>query len=189
MSNIAEVKPKMKARGGNSPIKGDVIQVEPGDNAHYVIFNKSIMDLPDINIHDLGELENRIDEFFGMCASADMRPTVSGLAMSIGIDRRRLWEVANEKHSHSVVVNKLPVDCANAITKAYRLMELMWESLSINSRLNPMAIAFFGINHFQYQDVKNITIAPVVNDPLGDLLSEEELRKKYMSAIPEGDYE
>lgn len=181
-----EQKAKLKPRGGNSPIKGDIVTTEPGDNALLVMFNKSIMDLTKIDLHNIKCVKARIDEFFEMCKTADQRPTVSALAMSLGLDRRRLWELANDQHSNASTITNMPTLCKDAITDAYKLMELMWESLAIHGRMNPAAMAFFGVNNFKYQDVSKVIIAPEPADPLGEKVDVENLKARYLAAIPEG---
>ena len=88
---VVEAKPKKKPRGGNSPVIGDNgLMAEPGDNAKYVMLGMKLFNLPSIDLHDPMQVNDRLNEFFQIHAEADMKPTVSGMGMALGLDRRRL---------------------------------------------------------------------------------------------------
>ena len=180
-------KKKMKPRGGNSPVIGDNGDMtEPGDNAKYIEFGMALAALPEIDLHDIGQLQERINEFFLICKAADMKPAVSGLALALNLDRRRLWEIKTESASNAVKVNKMPPACVDVIKKTYVLMELNWENMMQDGKINPAAGVLIGVNNYGYQDVKQFNVSQAVpHDPLGDLTDPEELRRRYMSAIPE----
>lgn len=146
----------------NSPVIGDGgLQTKPGDNSQIVEFGQKLMDLPTVDIHDPEALAQRIDSYFSLCAIFDQKPGAAGLALSLGIDRRRLWEAARDRQSDHRSVNNMPPECRSLIKKAFMFLEYNWENLTQNFKLHPTAAVFLGINNFQYMDVKQVAIEQV----------------------------
>ena len=84
---------KKKPRGGNNFLTDAALKVEDGDNTKYLMANVELMNMPDIDIKNPEEVRQRINDYFKLYASYDMKPTVAGLGMALGMDRRRLWEI------------------------------------------------------------------------------------------------
>ena len=64
--------------------------LEKGDVAKYITHAKGLWDLPPIDLQDDKQITDRIQWFFEYCAKADMKPSMSGLAMALGVDSRTL---------------------------------------------------------------------------------------------------
>lgn len=89
---------KKKPRGGNSPVIGNNgLMVNPGDNTMYLQQSLELMNLPTIDIHDPVAVQERLNEFFQIMAKYDTKPTVAGMAMALGMDRRTLWAIRNDQ--------------------------------------------------------------------------------------------
>ena len=86
-------KTKKKPRGGNNFLTDAALNVEQGDNTKYVLLGAKLFNLPSIDLHDPQQVKDRLNEFFQIHADADMKPTVRGMGMALGLDRRRLWEI------------------------------------------------------------------------------------------------
>ncbi len=84
------------------------VHTEPGDNKKYIDHSLRLAGLPQIDIKSADELKQRATEYFTICAEDDMKPSVAGLAVAIGV-RKTLWE-------WSVTGNS---DRSNVIKKAY----------------------------------------------------------------------
>ena len=89
---------KKEPRGGNSPVIGmNGYDLEPGDNTKYLQNSMHLMNLPDIDLHDVEQVTNRLNEYFEFMASSDMKPTVSGMALALnGMSRRTLIAIVND---------------------------------------------------------------------------------------------
>ena len=167
-------------RKGNNPQGiggfGDV-DTTPGDNARYLRHSLSMWDLPVIDISDPKQVEERIVWYFDKCADDDMKPTVSGMALALGVDRRTLydWSRGNVRGvTHSPIVKK-----------AMDLLAAMWEDYMQNGKINPVSGIFLGKNHFGYQDKQEIVVEP--KNPLGEAENAEEIKRKYLEEHPESD--
>ena len=175
---VQVVKKKGKPRGGNSPVIGDNgLMVNPGDNTMYLHQSLELMNLPTIDLHDVVAVQERINEFFNIMAKYDTKPTVAGMAMALGMDRRRLWAIRNDQPTGgSGYGSALPPEVADLIKKAYILMENLWENYMQNGKINPVTGIFLGKNNYGYQDTVEHVLTP--NRP-PESYSEAEIRARY----------
>lgn len=176
-----------KPRGGkNSPVIGDNgLQVEPGDNAKYLMVSMKLMELPDIDLKDVEQVRKRLSEYFQIHADNDLKPTVAGMGLALnGMDRRRLWEIRTDAPTSNKWVVELPTAVKDTIKKAYKLMENLWENYMQNGKINPVSGIFLGKNNFGYQDKTEYVVTPnMQNDSDYDA---DDIRKRYLtdSATP-----
>ena len=174
-------KPKMKPRGKNI---GETLApvTEPGDNAKYLAVGLKLFNMPPVDLKKPEMVEARLNEFFAIHAEADMKPTVSGMAMSLGLDRRRLWEI----RSGSMIGGHTPIDLptltVDCIKRAYNYMEILWENYMQNGKINPVSGIFLGKNNFGYQDKTEYVVTPNVNNDSD--YSAEDIRARYLSDSP-----
>ena len=180
---IEEVKPKKpkgKPRGGNSPMIGtNGLDLEAGDNAKYLSVGMQLFNLPAIDLKDPEQVNERLNEFFQIHVEADMKPTVAGMGMALGLDRRRLWEIKTGNLKGGNTPYDLPTMTLVAIKKAYEYMEILWENYMQNGKINPVSGIFLGKNNFGYQDKQEHVITPNTNsDPDYDA---DDIRRRYLT--------
>ena len=181
---MAENKPKRKSNGKNSPVIGDNgLMVEPGDNTKYLSLGMELFRLPAIDLKVPEQVENRLNEFFEIHARYDMKPTVAGMGMALGLDRRRLWEIKTGNYNTSKSIEELPTLTKDAIKKAYKLMENLWENYMQNGKINPVSGIFLGKNNFGYQDKTEYVVTPNTNSDSD--YSTDDIRKRYAIDSPE----
>ena len=156
------VKKKGKPRGGNSPMIGtNGLDLEAGDNTKYLTLGMELFNLPAIDLKDPEQVKDRLNEFFEIHARYDMKPTVSGMGMALGLDRRRLWEIKTGVTDRNQDLPTLTRDC---IKKAYNYMEILWENYMQNGKINPVSGIFLGKNNFGYQDKQEMVLTPNTNN-------------------------
>ena len=178
-----EKKPvKRKSNGKNSPVIGNNgLMVEEGDNSKFLAVSLEVMNLPDIKVRNctVEQVDARIADYFGIYAKHDIKPTVSGLAMALGMDRRTLWAIANDQPiSGWGNYSTLPEDITNSIKKAYKIMETLWENYSQNGKMNPVTSIFLAKNNFGYVDkVEHVVTPNVQSDSDYDA---EDIKKSYL---------
>lgn len=146
---------------------------EPGDNTKYLLHSLKIAQLPKIDTNNIEQLEERIGTYFSVCAEDDMKPSVTGLALAIGTDRRRLWEWSKTESDAR----------SDTIKKAYTILNLMMEEYMQNGKINPVSGIFLMKNNFGYSDKQEFVLTP--NNPLGAQKSTEELEQRYIESIAE----
>ena len=133
------------------------IELPEGDNNKYTTFALAIMQMPKIDVNDPVQLGERLVDYFQICADNDMKPGVAALALALGLDRRRLWEINNDVAGRNV---SMPQECKDIIKSAYNSLEALWESYMINGKINPVAAIFIGKNNFQYRDQQEYVVTP-----------------------------
>ena len=152
--------------------------LEEGDNNKFTSMGLWLMNLPKIDVHDPEAVQQRLNDYFGYMASQDAKPTVAGMAMALGMDRRRLWEIKTGNNHTNKWLEDLPNEVKDSIKKAYSLMEYLWENYMVNGKINPVTGIFLGKNNFGYQDKQEMVLTP--NTQNESDFSEDDLRKRYM---------
>ena len=179
---IEEVKPKKpkgKPRGGNNILTDAALNVESGDNTKYLLVGMKLFGLPEIDLKDPEQVNNRLIEFFQIHAEADMKPTVAGMGMALGLDRRRLWEIKTGNYGTQKTLSELPTLTKDSIKKAYEYMEILWENYMQNGKINPVSGIFLGKNNFGYQDKTEHVITPTINSD--NDYNAEDIRQRYLT--------
>ena len=170
---------KKKPRGGNNFLTDAALNVEAGDNTKYVMLGMRLFNLPPIDLNDPVAVNDRLNEFFQIHAEADMKPTVSGMGMALGLDRRRLWEIKTGNYHSSKGLASLPTLTTDSIKRAYEYMEILWENYMQNGKINPVSGIFLGKNNFGYQDKTEYVVTPNVHNDSD--YNAEDIRARYLS--------
>ena len=175
---VKEVVQKKKPRGGNNILTDAALRVEPGDNTKYVMLGARLFNLAPIDLKDPQQVNDRLNEFFQIHAEADMKPTVSGMGMALGLDRRRLWEIK----TGNAKAYQLPTPVSDSIKKAYEYMEILWENYMQNGKINPVSGIFLGKNNFGYQDKTEYVVTPNMNNDSD--YNADDIKKRYLTDYP-----
>jgi hypothetical protein len=171
---------KKKPRGGNNILTDAALNVQPGDNSKYILVTMQLMSMPDIDLHDPEQVQERLAEYFRIHAENDMKPTVAGMGLALnGMDRRRLWEIKTGNYHTSKELSDLPTATTDVIKRAYKFMETMWENYMQNGKINPVSGIFLGKNNFGYQDKTEYVVTPNVNNDSN--YDADDIRKRYIT--------
>ena len=171
--NLTEIVGKVTKSKRPDKSEQNSVHTNPGDNRKYINNAMHLATLPKIDTKNIPQLENRITEYFEICSQDDMKPSVAGLALAIGTDRRRLWEWATIEKS----------DRSDTVKRAYQILNLMMEDYMQNGKINPVSGIFLMKNNFGYQDKQDVVITP--NNPLGEQIDQKQLEDKYIESVAE----
>lgn len=108
------------------------------------------------------ELQERIMEFFEVCASTGQFPTVEKMCLAIGYDRRTVWDWEVERHCGLVQDSTLSV--SDIVKRAKEFLASYDAEVAMNGKLNPVLYIFRSKNYYGLQDKQEITIEPKQND-------------------------
>lgn len=171
---------KKKPRGGNSPVIGmNGYDLEPGDNTKYLTLNIELFNLEKIDLHDEEAVARRLEEYFQIYAKYDTKPTVAGMAMALGMNRRTLIAIVNDYATGGAgYKTALPHEVALVIKKAYSLLEVLWENYSSNGKINPVMAIFLAKNNYGYQDKTEYVLTP--NSQQDNDYDPDSIRKRYL---------
>lgn len=89
---VKKTKKKGKPRGGNNWLKPENIApgLEAGDNTKFLSVNMALMNMPDIDMENPLEVQQRLSDYFALYAQYDMKPTVVGMAIALKAQRSGL---------------------------------------------------------------------------------------------------
>lgn len=166
---------------GSRPGRSELLKphMEPGDNTRYINHSLELAKLKKPDMTNPDAVNNRIAEYFEICAKNDMKPNVAGLALAFDVDRKTIWAWAN-----GVDCKFLPSESSNAIKKAYQLLNVQMEDMMQNGRINPVAGIFLMKNNMGYKDEQEVTVKP---NPMGDPKQPDELKQRYLEDIVEAE--
>ena len=173
------VKQKRKPAGMAAALAGDLGQ-DPGDNTRIVQTNMKFFDMPKVDLHDPEAVRARLVEYFRIYGEADLKPTVAGMAMCLGVDRRRLWAIANDQPTGGGgKLMNIPPESADLVKKAYEILETTMENYANAGKINPVMAIFMMKNHFGYQDKTEYVLTP--NQKTENDYDADDIRKRYLS--------
>ena len=172
---------KKKPRGKNI---GETLApvTEPGDTQKYMGVSMQLFSLPAIDLHKPELVQERLELYFKIHFDADLKPTVAGMAMALGIDRRRLWEIKSGAKMGGHTTIDLPTATVDSIKKAYDFLETLWENYMHNGKINPVSGIFLAKNNFGYQDKTEYVVTPNMNNDSD--YSPDDIKSRYLSDSP-----
>lgn len=172
---------KKKPRGLSKDMAdGKWLQTEPGDNTKIVQTSMRFFDMPRVDLKNPDAVRERLGEYFQIYAEADLKPTVAGMGMALGVDRRQLWAIANDQPTGGNGYKlKLPQETTDLIKKAYEILETSMEAYANSGKINPVMSIFMMKNHFGYQDKTEYVLTP--NQKQESDYDADEISKRYLS--------
>ena len=176
-------KPKGKPRGGNSPVIGNNgLMLEEGDNAKFMQVQLALFNMPNIDMDNVEEVQQRLSDYFTLYTERDMKPTVAGMAVALnGHSRQWLHSVVNNAPTGGAgYTAALRPEVADTIKKAYILLENLWETYMSAGKVNPVAGIFLGKNNYKYQDKTEYVLTP--NQQSDNDYDADEIRDRYIAA-------
>ena len=173
------VKQKRKPAGMAAALAGDLGQ-EPGDNTRIVQTNMKFFDMPRVDLKNPEDVRERLTEYFKIYGEADLKPTVAGMAMALGVNRRTLWAIANDQPTggNGYKLN-LPPETTDLVKKAYEMLEMSMEAYANSGKINPVMAIFMLKNHWNYQDKTEYVLTP--NQQQANDYDAEDIRKRYLT--------
>ena len=148
------------------------VQAEPGDNAKYTAHNLMLYRLNPVCFDSAEEIADRTETYFDICQQNDMKPSVAGYALALGVDRKTLWEYVTGR-------TVKPDAVRNVLKRAYLVLNAQMEDYMQNGKINPVSGIFLMKNSFQYQDKQEIEVSASA----GDAESPDQLAAKYADAV------
>lgn len=166
---MSEEMQKKKPRGISK------VSTNPGDNTKYLQHALAVTELEPIDINSTEEVAQRLEWYFRHCIENDMKPTVSGMANSLGVNRMTIYEWRTGKR------RKKDKELQAVINRAYNILEELYEDYMMNGKINPVAGIYIGKNHFGYQDQQQVILSTA--DNADETASPEELQQKYIESV------
>lgn len=130
---------------------------DTADTGKYARSTLAMWELPAINIDDPAQVEERVHWYFQHCGELELKPSVAGLAVSLGVDRTTLYrwakgELRNNSAHH------------NMIKRAVEMILYNTEIYAQDGKMNPAIAIFLLKNHGGYTDTQQITVEAKNNE-------------------------
>ena len=142
-------------------------------NSTYLFHSAKIAEMPRCNLLDANEINQRSLEYFKACSDDGVRPSLTGLALSLGTTVKGFQGLFADR--------RMPEDCINALGKAAAKVEDVTISLMLDTRVQPVTGLFILKNHFGYKDASDVNINTIRKG--GE--TAQELAEKYKSVVNE----
>lgn len=142
--------------------------IQEGDNSKITAHNVELMNAPRIDVANRSEVEERIQWYFNKCLTNDMKPSVAGLCLALGISRQA-WQTWGTGQCR---------DYADIVARTRQVMTAIMEDYMQNGKINPVTGIFLMKNNLGYTDKSEMVITP--HNPLGASMDTEAIAQKYL---------
>ena len=112
------------------------------------IFNSTGVGRP-YAFSSITQLEDDLSEFLELCSDTQPVPTITSLALWLGVDKTTIYEHANNSNSPFSTILK------NIITYCHSLMQ----NGTVEGKINPVTYIFISKNDYGMRDDKNIMVS------------------------------
>ena len=122
-----------------------------------------ITKIPNPKMSDAKDIDRACSMFLNACAECDVRPTMSGLALVLGVPRMTLLGMVN---------GTIKTDNREVLIKWVQLLEITDEIAMKENKTNPVSAIFLAKNNYGYVD-------EVKHKIVDEEESDEEIERKY----------
>ena len=131
--------------------------------------------MPPIDLNDPTAVWARIQDYFHIVVKNDMKPTLAGVSMALGVNRTTFiaWAAGDRRIGQPQ---------AEMARKVYQILNSSWEDYMLNGKVNPASGIFIGKNNFGYSDEQKLTISND-SDSVREGRTDDELKAIYDQPI------
>lgn len=121
------------------------------DGANFTLHTFELMRLKplDIRLCKAEEVQNRCEQYFEICVRNNMRPSVAGFALAIGVSRRRLQDAIAGRWT-------IPSDNRDVLNRYYMSLNAMMEDMLMHNKIQVVGGIFLLKNNFGYKDQQEV---------------------------------
>lgn len=136
------------------------------------IFNSTGVGRP-YAFSSITQLEEDVSEFLELCTNTQTVPTITSLALWLGVDKTTIYEHANNSNSPFSTILK------NVISYCHSLMQ----NGTVEGKINPVTYIFISKNDYSMRDDKNIMVS--ANAGGGSAIDSQETAEALRKQIAE----
>lgn len=169
---------KKRNRGSNWMNPDNGVDITPTDKQRILedAMSRSSLFNPKIGRpykYEPAEVEERIRAYFLDCVDKARRPTLTGMAIALDVSYDTFidWQRDTSKPFH------------NTLQRARLLIQDYEEQMTLEGKTNQIYAIFRDKSRWGFREASEVVLTP--NNPLGDLIDEEQLRRRYLDSIPE----
>lgn len=143
---------------------------EKKSNARFLREARVGYNMPEIDISDAAQVEQRINDYLDFCEINDKRPTIVGISNWLGVSRKQIrrWKAGDE------YANK---NSSKIVERVYRMMEEFMVDELMESKF-PTNFIFLLKNMFDYKDQTDLVVGQ--GEQNDTEISKEDLEKWFL---------
>ncbi len=146
--NQVKTRGRGRPKGTTGTIRLDRrVNTEPGDNTKFLTHDIKIMHLPTVDINNPDDVQQRIDDYFSICAEDDIKPSIASLALAFSVSRFDLYDYVNGRNEKIKNIESIHI-----LKNAYNVINSYYEHCMNNGKINPVAGIFLMKNNMGYKD-------------------------------------
>ena len=149
-------------------------QLDPGENTKYLNHSLAMMKWKQPDMKSVEAVQERMMNYFQLCADNDMKPSFAGMALAFGVDRTTMWKWC----SGGGDIKPLAPEIRNTLKKGQQILNAQMEDYMQNGKINPVSGIFLMKNNMGYTDQQEVVLRP--DSPLGEKADPEALKRKYL---------
>lgn len=146
------------------------------DNRKYLRHSMRFFNLPLVDLNNVQDVHDRIALYFNACDEDEMKPTLVGLCVALGISRQYFYKIREGMSPYSKEV-------VDTLKRTSDILNAQMENYMQNGKINPVSGIFLMKNHYHYTDEQKVVVEP--NQNLGDSIEQKALEDKYKEALPD----
>lgn len=156
------------------PRPDEQVNAPPGYNAEVVRLAMTYMTQPKCDLTDPDAVAERYNWYMRTCIENDDKPSVAGMALAFGYNRKHLLRVKDGQ------IKSVPQECCDTLKGAWDALEYALNKYMMDGKLNPIPALFLAKNNFGYKDQTESVI--IKQDPYesGD---PEEIARRYLAGV------
>ena len=148
------------------------LEMLPGENTKVMNHALAMWEWTRPDMTDPSAVNQRVIDYFTLCAHDDMKPSVEGLAVAFCADRKQIHRWAYEEKNSIIAPEGKDI-----MRKAYQLLNAQTVDYLQNGKINPVAAIFLLKNNQGYTDQTEVVVKPDVSG----LESKPEEIEQYLS--------
>lgn len=153
-------------------------QNEDDFTARAIALNMEIANRPKCDLFNPDQVREYINEYFMIFQKYGLKPTIAGLALMLGTNRQRIYDMKTGISQHGKPV-KYPEETVEMVRSVYQMLENMMEAYSLSGKINPVMAIFHLKNHHGYRDSQEYVVTP--NTDSQDKFNAEDLKNRYLT--------
>lgn len=176
VSTLEDAAKEIKKRRSPAHSEMQSPHTNPGDNTRYMQHSLTMMEWKKPDLRDPVAVKNRVLQYFELCRQNDMKPSIEGLGVAFGTNRKVLWKYVNG------LLHTCSPESREVLASAYDVINAQMADYMQNGKINPVAGIFLMKNNMGYEDKTEMVLTP--NSALGEEQRPDEIAQKY-AELPE----
>lgn len=129
------------------------VGITKNDNVNYTLHNLDLLTFApiDCKIEYSEVVEARCYDYIEQCMKNQMKPTLAGLALAIGVTRQTLLDYINGN-------TPIPKENREILQRYNTLLNSLMEDYMMNGKVNPVTGLFISKNNFGYKDTQEFVV-------------------------------